>query len=165
MVENFKGKKILLLYAKFFHYDQIVYRRLKELGAEIDLYDARAELSTSEKTILKIYMGFFHKKLKRYHKDIQERNKNKQYDFIFSNSYLPKETVISYREKFPNARLLLYLDDSVKNTYDVENTFSYYDSVKTFDRSDSLKYKIELRPLYFTNYNSDLSIERNYNNY
>lgn len=146
---DLKGKRILLLYAKFFNYDKIVTEKLREMGAIVDLYDARAELSTIEKAILKVYKGFFHEKLKKFHKQIQDENSGKQYDYIFSNSYLPRETVISYKKKFPTARLILYLDDSVRNTHDVENTFDCYDIVKTFDRSDSVKYKIELQPLFF----------------
>lgn len=146
---DLKGKRILLLYAKFFNYDKIVTDKLRSMGAIVDLYDARAELSTMEKAVLKVYKGFFHEKLRKFHKQIQDENSGKQYDYIFSNSYLPRETVISYKKKFPSAKLILYLDDSVRNTYDVENTFDCYDSVKSFDRSDSIKYKIGLQPLFF----------------
>lgn len=146
---DFKGKRILLLYAKFFNYDKIVTEKLRSMGAIVDLYDARAELSSIEKAVLKVYKGFFHNKLKKFHKHIQEKNSEKKYDYIFSNSYLPRETVISYKQKFPTAKLILYLDDSVKNTYDVENTFDCYNSVKSFDRSDSIKYNIGFQPLFF----------------
>lgn len=158
-----KGKRILLLYAKFFNYDKIVTEKLREMGAIVDLYDARAELSTIEKAILKVYKGFFHEKLKKFHKQIQDENSGKQYDYIFSNSYLPRETVISYKKKFPTARLILYLDDSVRNTYDIENTFDCFDSVKSFDRSDSIKYKIGLQPLFFEDsYVETTKVEKQY---
>lgn len=39
-----KGKRILLLYARFFGYDVIVKNKLESLGAEVDLYDARANI-------------------------------------------------------------------------------------------------------------------------
>ena len=53
MTNPVKDKKILLLCTRFFNYDQLVANKLKELGATVDLYDARAELSTVEKAILK----------------------------------------------------------------------------------------------------------------
>ena len=146
---DLKGKRILLLYAKFFNYDIIVTNKLRELGALVDLYDARAELSSIEKAILKVYKGFFYRKLRHFHKSIQEENKDKQYDYIFSNSYLPRETVLAYREQVPSAKLILYLDDSVRNAFDIENTFDCYDVVKTFDRSDAQRYDLILQPLFF----------------
>ena len=144
-----KGKKILLLYAKFFNYDLIVKNKLIEMGAEVDLFDARAELNVYEKTIIKIYTGEFWLKLKKYHKEIQEKKKGADYDIIFTNSYLPIEAIQGYKETFPKAKLILYLDDSVANTRGVEKTFSYYDKVMTFDKRDSLRYGIGFRPLYF----------------
>lgn len=162
-MNDLKGKRILLLYAKFFNYDKIVTEKLREMGAIVDLYDARAELSTIEKAILKIYKGFFHKKLRKFHKLIQEENSNKQYDYIFTNSYLPRETVIGYKKMFPSAKLILYLDDSVRNTNNVEYTFDCYDSVKSFDRSDSIKFNIGLQPLFFEDsYNQTSIVEKQY---
>lgn len=146
---DLKGKRILLLYAKFFNYDIIVSSKLCQMGAIVDLYDARANLSVFEKAVVKVHKGHFHKKLKRFHGEIIEANKDKVYDFIFSNSYLPREIVISYKKKYPSAKFILYLDDSVRNTYDIENTFKYYDVVKTFDRLDAEKYNIQFQPLFF----------------
>ncbi len=162
-MEDLKGKRILLLYAKFFNYDVIVANKLRELGAIVDLYDARAELNTVEKAILKVYKRFFYNKLRSFHKMIQDKNNGKQYDFIFSNSYLPRDTVIAYRKKFPNAKLILYLDDSVKNMYGIERTFDCYDVVKTFDRSDAIQYNIKLQPLFYEDsYCEDTMIDIQY---
>lgn len=149
MTNPVKDKKILLLCTRFFNYDQLVANKLKELGATVDLYDARAELSTVEKAVLKYYKGFFYAKLKKYHKSIVEKNREKKYDIIYTNSYLPEETIILYKEAYPQARILFYLDDSVANMKNADKTFSYYNRVMTFDRSDSLKYNIDLIPLFY----------------
>lgn len=146
---DIKGKRLLLLCAKFFNYDTLVANKLRELGANVDLYDARAELSTPEKAILKFYKGFFYYKLKKYHKSIIEKNKEKEYDIVYTNSYLPEETLMLYKETFPGAKFLFYLDDSVANMKNADKTFSYYDRVMTFDRSDSIKYNIDLIPLFY----------------
>lgn len=149
MISPVKEKKILLLCTKFFNYDQLVANKLIELGAIVDLYDARAELSTVEKAILKYYKGFFYAKLKKYHKRIVENNREKDYDIIYTNSYLPEETIFLYKKAFPKARILFYLDDSIANMKNADKTFSYYDRVMTFDRSDSIKYNIDLIPLFY----------------
>lgn len=148
-MNELKEKKILLLCAKFFNYDTLVADKLRELGANVDLYDARAELSILEKAILKYYKGFFYSKLKKYHASIIEKNKGKEYDIVYTNSYLPEETLMLYKESFPGAKFLFYLDDSVANMKNANKTFSYYDRVMTFDRSDSIKYDIDLIPLFY----------------
>ena len=148
-MHELKGKKILLLCAKFFNYDTLVANKLREFGANVDLYDARAELSTLEKAVLKYYKGFFYSKLKKYHKSIIENNKDEEYDIVYTNSYLPEETLLLYKKAYPKAKFLFYLDDSVANMKNADKTFSYYDRVMTFDRSDSLRYNIDLIPLFY----------------
>ena len=146
---SLKGKKILLLYAKFFNYDKIVKEKLLSMGAVVDMYDARAELNVYEKALVKVYKGEFWHKLKNYHKRIQKEKAGVEYDIVFTNSYLPAETIDGYRKAFPKSKIVLYLDDSVLNTPDVENTFSRYDRVMTFDRDDSKHYNIGFLPLFF----------------
>lgn len=162
-MEELKGKRILLLYAKFFNYDTIVRNKLVEMGAVVDLYDARAELNVYEKALIKVYKGEFWHKLRKYHKSLQENLKGNVYDIVFTNSYLPVETIEGYRNAFPKAKLVLYLDDSVANTKDIENTFAFYDKVMTFDREDSKRYGIGFLPLYFEDsYRKQDAVEMKY---
>ncbi len=162
-MEELKGKRILLLYAKFFNYDTIVRNKLVEMGAVVDLYDARAELNVYEKALIKVYKGEFWHKLRKYHKSLQENLKGNVYDIVFTNSYLPVETIEGYRKAFPKAELVLYLDDSVANTKNVENTFAFYDKVMTFDREDSKRYGIGFLPLYFEDsYRKQDAVEKKY---
>lgn len=143
------GKKILLLYARFFEYDTIVKSKLQELGAVVDLYDARANINSIGKALLKKTDKFYKKKQLRFHKKICQKRKTIDYDFIFTNENLSFEVLKGYRETFPNAKLVLYLDDSVENLRNVNTTFSCYDKVLSFDRFDSQKYNILFRPLFF----------------
>ena len=66
------GKKILLLYARFFGYDIIVKNKLEELGAVVDLYDARANINTVEKAIKKVDPRLYYRKQRKFHKNIIE---------------------------------------------------------------------------------------------
>jgi len=150
MSEFLKGKRILLLYGRFFHYDQIVKEQLEAFGAIVDLFDARAEINVIEKAYKKINQKYYQKKQIRFHKDIQEKNKNIEYDFVFSNCYLPKDTIMGYHTVFPKSKFILYLDDSVSNTKGVESTFELFDRVVTFDRKDAETFNIGFRPLFFS---------------
>lgn len=143
------GKKILLLYARFFEYDKIVRNKLIQRGAIVDLYDARANISTIGKALLKKTDKFYKKKQLRFHKKICHLNRNKNYDFIFTNENLSTEVLSIYKEAFPNSVFILYLDDSVANFRKINETFQFYDKVLTFDSEDSKEYGIEFRPLFF----------------
>lgn len=143
------GKKILLLYARFFGYDKIVKEKLESLGAVVDLYDARANISTVEKAIKKVDSRYYYKKQRKFHHNIQQENKGKKYDFIFSNENIEEVTLKNYRKVFPEATMVLYLDDSVANMIGVDKNFHCYDRVLTFDKADSEKYDVNFRPLFF----------------
>lgn len=148
-MDELKGKKVLLLYARFFNYDTLVKNKLTELGAVVDLYDARANIGKIQKAIKKIYRGYYFHKMKQYHEGILRNNTHKEYDFVFSNAYLPAEAIENYRKAYPKAKFVLYLDDSVENLKGVDKTFNLYDRVITFDRLDAKDYAIEFRPLFF----------------
>ena len=149
-MKSFQGKRILLLYARFFFFYAIVKAKLEELGAIVDLYDARANINSIEKAIRKIYSGYYFKKQRQFHGNIQIRNADKKYDFIFCNDVLDESILKQYRELYPRASMVLYMDDSVKNMKGIEKTFRYYDRVLTFDKKDSETYNIVFRPLFFS---------------
>ena len=155
-MDKINGKRILLLYARFFEYDKIVRDRLIRRGAIVDLFDARANISTIEKALLKKTEKFYKKKQIKFHKKICNLCKENNYDFIFTNENLDYSIINTYKEFFPNSIFILYLDDSVKNLRNVDKTFKFYDKVLTFDRMDAGHYNIKFRPLFFNNL-----IERN----
>lgn len=160
------GKRILLLYVRFFGYDKIVKEKLESLGAVVDLYDARANISTIEKALKKVDSRYYYKKQRKFHHSIQQENKGKKYDFIFSNENIEEATLKRYRKVFPGATMVLYLDDSVANMVGVNKTFHCYDRVLTFDRVDSMKYDMNFRPLFFSDsfkYLKEKNLSKKYN--
>lgn len=149
MDQFLKGKKILLLYARFFGYDAIVKKKLEELGASVDLYDARANINSFEKALRKINDKFYFVKQRKFHESIRKQNGEKHYDYIFSNDILDEEIIKQYKSCFPEAKLILYIDDSVRNMKGVDKTFYLFDRVMSFDKEDSENYGIGFRPLFY----------------
>lgn len=147
-----KNKKILLILTKFFSYDELIKEKLIEFGAHVDLIDGRAKMTIFDKMINKISRKPLQFKQNNYHKKICKKLSNNNYDFIFSNTFLPKKIIQMYRKTFPNAKSILYLDDSIKNLSGVEHTFDCYHFVYSFDRDDCEKYKLLFRPLFFSDY-------------
>ena len=148
-LETVNGKRVLLLYARFFGYDKMVKEALERRGAIVDLYDARANINAIEKAIKKVTSVFYYRKQAKFHDEIRKENDGKHYDFIYTNEHIKGETLRKYKECFPDAKLVLYLDDSVENLKGVDDTFFLYDRVLTFDRMDAQKYGICFRPLFF----------------
>lgn len=143
------GKNILLLYARFFGYDTKVKEKLESMGANVTLFDARANLNSFEKAIKKVTRYFYVKKQHRFHKRIISFLAGADIDIIFSNEFLDSSVLKLYKQHFPRAKFVLYMDDSVENFKGIEDTFEYYDKVLTFDRLDSIKYNISFRPLFY----------------
>ena len=146
---SFLGKNILLLYARFFGYDQKVKETLESLGAHVDLFDARANINAFEKALKKITRCFYVKKQRRFHRLIANKMKGTRIDYIFSNEYLDSFVLDFYKKQFPMAKFVLYMDDSVANFHGIESTFSQYDRILTFDRLDSKQYGLIFRPLFY----------------
>lgn len=146
---RFQGKKILMLYATFFHYSEHIRQKLISLGAEVDLYDARVNISSVEKAVKKAEPFFYYRKQERYHRSICASLAGKRYDYIYTNENLTRNVLQLYQKQFPSARLILSMDDSVRNLGNVAETFDLYDRVLTFDRKDAEQYGLQLRPLFF----------------
>jgi len=53
------------------------------------------------------------------------------------------------RKRNPEIKTLLYLYDRVEGNFELDVFFKYYDRIYTFDRSDSLLFKINLLPIFW----------------
>ena len=110
--------------------------------------------------------GFFHKFLGRIHfkpyvkgildKYYYEKIKkldNQEIDYVLCirGEYTSKEVLKRIRERHPEAKMVLYMWDSLRNNSRVIETWDSYDSVLTFDRKDYLQYKgkIGFLPLFY----------------
>lgn len=150
-VRRLKGKKILFFAPAFFGYELKIKKKMEELEAEVDYFDERSVTSAFERALLKISPNIFELKSRRYYRNILEGSQ-KQYDFIFfiKADMVPVKILQEIREKYPDAKLCLYLYDSVKNIPGIRDKLSYFDVKYSFDRKDCLEFpELKLRPLFF----------------
>lgn len=147
-----KNKRILLFAPAFFNYEKMMADKMREMGAEVDMYDVRSVSSAFHRALLKIHPAIFHARSKRYYQAIIERNKEKKYDFILivKCDMTPICILKQFRQAFPIAKLCLYLYDSVKNIRGIQKKFHYFDTCHSFDSRDCKLYpELKLRPLFF----------------
>lgn len=151
-VTDINGKKILFFSPAFFNYENIIADKMRDMGAEVDMYDVRSVTRAFDRALLKISPAIFKKKSLHYYEDIISQNEIKDYDYILivKCDMTPAYILERFRTEYPNAKLCLYLWDSVENIPGVTEKFKYFDTLHSFDMNDCEKYPIlKFRPLFF----------------
>ena len=154
MVTDISGKKILFFSPAFFKYENMIADKMREMGAEVDMYDVRSVTGAFQRALLKISPAIFKRRSQKYYEDIIEQNRDKDYDYILivKCDMTPISILEKFREAYPNAKLCLNLWDSVENIPGVTKKFKYFDTLHSFDLNDCEKYPVlKFRPLFFGN--------------
>ncbi len=152
MITDISGKKILFFSPAFFKYENMIADKMREMGAEVDMYDVRSVTKAFQRALLKIHPAIFKRTSLRYYENIIEQNKDKDYDYILivKCDMTPASILKKFREVYPHAKLCLNLWDSVKNIPGVTKKFKYFDTLHSFDLNDCEKYPIlKFRPLFY----------------
>jgi len=161
-----ENKKILFFAPSFFGYEYAIKNKLEELGALVDLYDERPSSNSFIKAIIrshKKYLRFFISQLiQRYFTFIIKENYDKNYDYIFiiKGEIFDEKIVLKLKGHYPNAKLILYLWDSITIYKSIQNSLYLFDRAFTFDSKDALQFeKLKFRPLFYIDKYSDFNIK------
>ncbi len=152
-VNDIACKKILFFSPAFFGYEYKIVRKMEEMGAFVDMYDVRSVTNAMSRALLKISPNIFLRKSLNYYEKIINDNLEKNYDYILiiKCDMTPKSILKKLKEKYPNAKLCLYLWDSIDNIPGVTKKFKYFDTLHSFDMEDCKKYKeLKFRPLFYS---------------
>lgn len=152
-VNDMVGKKVLFFAPAFFGYEKSIKKKLEEMGAECDMYDVRSVTSAKNRAFLKVAPSFFSVKSKIYYNRILKDNIGKRYDYILiiKCDMTPESILLKMKNMYPNAKMCLYLWDSVANIPGIEKKFKYFDILHSFDLDDCKRYPIlKFRPLFYT---------------
>lgn len=151
-VVDISGKKILFFSPAFFKYENMITNKMREMGAEVDMYDVRSVTSAFDRALLKISPKIFKRQSQKYYENIINKQIGKDYDFILivKCDMTPVNVLQRFRTEYPNAKLCLNLWDSVENIPGITNKFKYFDTLHSFDLNDCEKYpELKFRPLFF----------------
>lgn len=134
-------------------YSSGIVKKMKDIGLEVDYFNDKPNDGVVCKTLGRYKVPFYDRVLEKYYQEVIHSVEHKEYDYIWvlRGEYTPINSIKLLREKFPNAKLILYMWDSITNNAKIEKKWSYYDRVITFDRKDYLQYKenLEFLPLYY----------------
>ncbi|MEG0239047.1 MAG: hypothetical protein RR568_02740 [Anaerorhabdus sp.] len=146
------GKNILFFSPAFFNYEQIIKDKMEELGAFVDMYDERSVTKAIDRALVKISPKIFSNRSQRYYENIIKQNKGKLYDYILivKCDMTPIVILEKLKEEYPNAKMCLYLWDSIDNISGVTDKFKFFDILHSFDKNDCKIYpELKFRPLFY----------------
>ncbi len=146
------GKKILFFSQYFFGYEKKITEKMKELGAEVSLYDEMSVNTSFERAMLKVSPRIFKGKTEKYYRNIINKEKGVPFDFVlFIDCEMPTMHVLQEcRRAFSSAKFCLHMWDSIKNLKGVKGKFEFFDYISSFDREDSEREHLVFRPLFFS---------------
>lgn len=162
------NKSILFIGRKFFNYDKIIINRLTTLGATVDYLPDVPFESNFLKSVLRVSRIFLIKKSSKILMQSINNFGRGHYDYIFCiiGEGLDPLSLKQLRSYFPKSKFILHLWDSIHNnrTPLVAN-FNFFDSISSFDKSDSTKFNLQFRPLFFSdNFDFDISLNNSTDN-
>ncbi|MDD7331041.1 MAG: sugar transferase [Absicoccus porci] len=152
IIDDILGKRILFFAPAFFGYENKIVKKMEDMGATVDMYDVRSVTSAKDRALLKISPKIFAAKSQEYYESIIEKNKGKDYDYILvvKCDMTPERVLKRFRKEYPNAKLCLYLWDSIDNIPGVLEKFEYFDTLHSFDMEDCKKHpELKFRPLFY----------------
>ncbi len=146
------GKHILFFAPAFFNYEKVIRDKMEEMGATTYLYDERSVKGAFPRALNKIVPTWFNQHSHNYFHNIIKKHESERFDFVvvIKSDMMPESTLKEIKSTFRDAKLILYLYDSVADIPGVEKKFKYYDRILTFDREDAINLGIEFRPLFFS---------------
>lgn len=155
MGENLKpllGKKILFFAPAFFNYEKVIRDKMAEMGATVYLYDERSVKGAFLRALNKIVPTWFNQHSHDYFHNIIKKHKSEKLDsvVVIKSDMIPESTLKEFKSTFNDAKLILYLYDSVADIPGVKKKFKYYDRILTFDREDAIHLGLVFRPLFFS---------------
>lgn len=149
---NLKNKKILLIAAKFFSYEEDIRQELVRRGAKVDFILDRPFNSAFMKAVTKIAPDFMQSLVYLYYQIYFPHIFKNEYDFIFvvEGITLSRKMLFRLKKLNPAAKFILYVWDSLKNRSHIFDNSDCYDKVLTFDPDDAERLGFVFRPLFFT---------------
>lgn len=150
--KTLSGKNVLFIAPHFFDYEIEIIRKMERLGAKVFFYDERPSNSVFTKTMIRLNRRFLHLSIKRYFaRMIKEmKGRNVDYILIIKGETMSSSLLEEMKREFPNAQIILYLWDSVRNNPNIKALIPLFDRALTFDPDDAREdMRLIHRPLFY----------------
>lgn len=131
-------KRILFIAPKFFGYEKLIKEELERKGAQVDYYNDRPGSDFLTKALIRLDRRLLSHKTNRYYDNIIESTKNTSYDHILivRGEAISTQRLRMLRLVQPQAKLTLYLWDSIHYNPNARAILHEFNRVFSFDRKD-----------------------------
>lgn len=149
---SLSGKRVLFIAPMFFGYEKLIKDELEAKGARVDYFNDRPDNTFLTKALVRIDRRLLAGKTNRYYDDIISSTCNESYDYILivRGEAISLQMLRKLRQAQPQARLSLYLWDSMYYNPNVRNILNEFDQVFSFDRADvEQNPQIKFLPLFY----------------
>ncbi|MEJ7645949.1 MAG: hypothetical protein WKF87_15245 [Chryseolinea sp.] len=155
-MNSLDGKRVLLIAARFFGYEDEIRLKLVSLGASVDFFDQRPSNSFLTKALIRVNKKFLSRRIRTYYAQLLERTRDVHYDYILfiSPEVITGNAFRELKQAHPAAKLIVYMWDSIRNKgKNIQDILPLFDYRLSFDKGDceSSALKIHYRPLFFLN--------------
>lgn len=145
------NKKTILLIG-IPNYSKPIIEKMNSMGFNALFFPSKPNEKALTKILGRFHFPFFASILKKYYKKcIESINSEVEYIIVLRGEYTPSSAIELMRKRWPSARIVLYMWDSIDSVRGIEHKWRFYDEVFTFDRKDYLNYskQISFLPLFF----------------
>ena len=147
-MKDFNGKRILFFTTNL---SVNIIETLKRMGAEVDYYSERPNQTFLTRALIRINRKLISFQVNKYHKKILNETNNKHYDYIFCIrcEAFSRNTITSFRNRHPNAKMVVFFWDSFNNNKNSAHVYDLFDKAFCFDKFDSKQYGVQFKPLFY----------------
>ena len=146
-----KGKRVLFFYLSTFNYQVEIQKAMEREGAIVDSFNERPSNSIMARIMIRINRNLLSFSINKYYDDIIAKTKDNKYDYILfiKGESVSKKIIEKLRAYHPEAKIIMYVWDSVLFSKNAYTLLGYCDKFCTFDSKDSKDYNIPLLPLFY----------------
>lgn len=146
-----KGKRVLFFYLSTFNYEVEIQKAMEREGAIVDSFNERPTNSILARIMIRINRNLLSVYINKYYDTIIEQTKNNKYDYILfiKGESISKTIIENLRIHHPEAKVVMYVWDSIQNAKNAYKLKECFDKFCTFDGKDSIDYNIPLLPLFY----------------
>lgn len=151
-MKQMHGKKVLLIAPRFFGYEVEIRNEIERRGAQVDWLADRPFDRSWQSAITRLAPWLLQPLVNRLYLNQLKQSADIHYNVILviNGQTLAPKVLAEFRRRFPQARVVLYMWDSMNNRPSVIKTLPYYDKTFSFDPESAFQYGMKLRPLFFT---------------
>lgn len=145
------NRNILFIAPDFFHYPEIITKRLQELGAVVDLFYDRPRSYVYK--IGQVFHTYEYDVIPYWDKVLSELKAHYDYILVIKGDLIPESIYKTLRKRFSDGVFVQYHWDDIELSNDIRRSFSYFDKILTYNILDANEYGFQFRPFFFRDAN------------